>query len=183
MHTRKTLPNVARGIAESFTSLMNYVENDYVLGHIVFAAWMSDEKDLVVDLLSGETSDTKLVTSEVGESIKRYVAWLPDIVARSDSDPELLAKAELRITVGPAVRPVRAQSKLFESPYTCVVQLVDDRGKSHSHEIQGWWYPEQQAPRHIRELGLRQPSPNKGFNRTPESSGPAKPGEFGGGAG
>lgn len=25
--------------------------------------------------------------------------------------------------------------------------------------------------------------PNKGFNRTPESSGPAKPGEFGGGAG
>ena len=26
-------------------------------------------------------------------------------------------------------------------------------------------------------------SPNKGFNRTPESSGPAKPGEYGGGAG
>ena len=26
-------------------------------------------------------------------------------------------------------------------------------------------------------------SPNKGFNRTPESSGPAKPGESGGGAG
>ena len=26
-------------------------------------------------------------------------------------------------------------------------------------------------------------APNKGFNRTPESSGPAKPGEFGGGAG
>ena len=25
------------------------------------------------------------------------------------------------------------------------------------------------------------PSHNKGFNRTPESSGPAKPGEFGGG--
>ncbi len=24
---------------------------------------------------------------------------------------------------------------------------------------------------------------NKGFNRTPESTGPAKPGEFGGGAG
>ena len=27
------------------------------------------------------------------------------------------------------------------------------------------------------------PSPNKGFNRTPESSGPAKPGKFSGGAG
>jgi hypothetical protein len=26
-------------------------------------------------------------------------------------------------------------------------------------------------------------APNKGFNRTPESSGPAKPGKFGGGAG
>jgi hypothetical protein len=26
-------------------------------------------------------------------------------------------------------------------------------------------------------------NPNKGFNRTPESSGPATPGEFGGGAG
>ena len=31
---------------------------------------------------------------------------------------------------------------------------------------------------------IKPPSePNKGFNRTPESSGPAKPGEFGGGAG
>jgi len=33
-------------------------------------------------------------------------------------------------------------------------------------------------PRQLRPLAH-----NKGFNRTPESSGPAKPGEFGGGAG
>jgi len=32
-------------------------------------------------------------------------------------------------------------------------------------------------------IPARGPSPNKGFNRTPVSSGPAKPGEFGGGAG
>ena len=36
----------------------------------------------------------------------------------------------------------------------------------------------------LRSYGLDMPdSPNKGFNRTPESSGPAKPGESGGGAG
>jgi len=38
-------------------------------------------------------------------------------------------------------------------------------------------------PAQIKEALLRKEAPNKGFNRTPESSGPAKPGESGGGAG
>ena len=46
--------------------------------------------------------------------------------------------------------------------------------------------PDQRArmERQIEELrGLTDSAANKGFNRTPESSGPAKPGESGGGAG
>ena len=38
-------------------------------------------------------------------------------------------------------------------------------------------------PAHIKKALLRKKAPNKGFNRTPESSGPAKPGESSGGAG
>ena len=183
MPTRKTLPNIARGMAESFTSLMNYVDNDYVLGHLVFAAWESGDTELVVDLLSGETNDSKLLSSQVQKSLERYVACLPDMVARSNSEPKFLAKAELVVLIRAEVRPMRASSKLFESPYSCLVRLLDDRGKWYFHQIDGWWYPEQPAPSHIREAGLRQPSPNKGFNRTQESSGPAKPGEPSGGAG
>ena len=44
-------------------------------------------------------------------------------------------------------------------------------------------YPWLHAPRNRNRSIPKAHSPNKGFNRTPESSRPAKPGEYGGGAG
>lgn len=38
MPSHKTLKSVVRGLAESFTSLMNYWGDDYVMGHVVYAA-------------------------------------------------------------------------------------------------------------------------------------------------
>ena len=142
MATHKTLKSVVRGVAESFTSLMNYRGNDYVMGHIVRAAWETKATGFRVDLLTGATDASPLLVPHVRDSIASHVRWLPDTVQRSNSDLRFVSQAELIVSVDPEVRRPRGDSGLYESPFTCTVRIVDDRGKVYSHEISAWWYPE-----------------------------------------
>ncbi len=42
MASHKTLKSVVRSEAESFTSLMNYRGDDFVMGHIIHTSWSTD---------------------------------------------------------------------------------------------------------------------------------------------
>ncbi|UCG63148.1 MAG: hypothetical protein JSV52_07675 [Candidatus Zixiibacteriota bacterium] len=141
MPSHKTLKSVVVSLAQSFTSTLNYASGDYVMGHIVYTAWSTGATGLRLDLLSGETDSSPLLTPPVRNSLPIYVNLLPDIVERSNSSMEFIARAELVITVDPTQRrPYR--HGLFESPFTCTVRIVDDRGKEYSHRIEDWWFPE-----------------------------------------
>ena len=140
MASHKPLKSVVRSLAESFTSLMNYRADDYIMGHVVLAAWSTGARELRVDLLSGATDASALLTPPVRDSVARYVEWLPDIVRRSNSDLEFVTEAELLVSIDPTTR--RPHGDAYESPFTCTVRIVDDRGKVYSHRIQDWWYPE-----------------------------------------
>ena len=61
---------------------------------------------------------------------------------RSNSDLEFVTEAELLVSVDPSTRRPHGDSEFYESPFTCTVRIVDDRGKVYSHRIQDWWYPE-----------------------------------------
>src|SRR5213593_3169822 len=104
MASHKTLKCVVRSLAESFTSLMNYGADDYVIGHVVYAAWSTGSMGFRVDLLSGATDSSPLLVPQVRDSVARYVAWLPDMVRRSRSSLEFVTQAELVVSVDPAVR-------------------------------------------------------------------------------
>ena len=65
MASHKALKSVVRSLAESFTSLMNYAGDDYVMGHVVYAAWSSGSTGFQVDLLSGATDSSPLLVPEV----------------------------------------------------------------------------------------------------------------------
>lgn len=146
MPSHKTLKSVARSVAESFASLMNYRDDDYVLGHIVYAAWSTGATRLRVDLLDGTVESSGLLTEPVAASIRYYVESFPDLVVRSKSDMRFVGAAELEVEVDPAKRGVRMASGFEESPYRCTVRIVDDRGKVHAHRVSGWWYPEKVPP-------------------------------------
>lgn len=142
MATHKTLKSVVRSVAESFTSLMNYRDDDYVMGHVVRAAWRTNATEFRVDLLTGATDSSPLLVPPVRDSVAGYVQWLPDTVQRSNSDLKFISEAELIVSVDPEVRRPHRVSGSYESPFTCTVRLVDDRGKVYSHRISDWWYPE-----------------------------------------
>ncbi len=61
MASHKKLQSVSRSIADSFTSLMNYSGNDYVMGHLLKAARTTGMTRLDVDLLSGIASPKGLL--------------------------------------------------------------------------------------------------------------------------
>jgi hypothetical protein len=147
MATHKTLKSVVRNMAESFTSLMNYQGDDYVMGHVVFAAWQTGATEFRLDLLTGATDSSLLLVPHVRDSVANYVKWLPEMVQQSNSDPHFVSQAELLVTVDPHTRRPHGHSGFFESPFTCTVRIVDDRGKEYSHRISDWWYPERVLPK------------------------------------
>lgn len=146
MASHKTLKSVVRSLAESFTSLMNYSGDDYVLGHLVYTAWKTGATTCHVDLINGLIDPSPLVIPPVQESIMHYVRWLPDLVNRSQSEMSFIASAELVITIDPNNRWPYRKTNFQESPFSCAVRIMDDRGKIYAHRITGWWYPEKKPP-------------------------------------
>ena len=139
----KVLRGVAHSFAHSFTSLMNYAGDDYVMGHLLRRARESGEGSFVVDILTGSASPPALLRGEIDRSVRRYCEWFPKLVASHKSEMRFIRAARMSVTFELSKRrPVRHAPGLEESPYVCRVQIEDDRGKTWSAELQGWWYPE-----------------------------------------
>jgi hypothetical protein len=146
MPSHKTLKSVVASLAQSFTSLMNYDVDDYVLGCIVSTAWETGATGFRVDLLSGKTDGAPELLPHARGTASKYGPWLRDMVRSSGSSMEFVAEAELDVSVDPARRRPSEHAGRFESPYSCTVRILDDRGRTYRHEIQGWWYPEKPPP-------------------------------------
>ncbi len=127
MASHKKLQSVSRSIADSFTSLMNYSANDYVMGHLLKAARTTGMSRLDVDLLSGIASPKALLLKPVAYSVDAYCQDLSSLVRRSGSDIAFVRSASLSVEF---------------SPYTCAVRIEDDRGKTYESDLKGCWYPE-----------------------------------------
>lgn len=141
--SRKVLKSVARSLADSFTSLMNFVEADYVMGHILTAAWTSGRSTLEVNLLSHQASPEELLTDPVQRSICSYCEYFLRLVTSSGSDPAYVAAASVRIQFDLAAStPHPKMTAVLQSPYVCTVRLQDDQGKVYESALNGWWYPE-----------------------------------------
>jgi hypothetical protein len=139
--SHKTLKSVARSLAESFTSLINFAGDDHVMGHAVLAAWQTGATEFRVDLLTGSATHSVPLAPEVAESLARYVTEFPRLVRSSNSDMAFVASAELVVTIDPATRR-QVLPRFFESPFACAVSITDDRGKLYAHTVSGWWWPE-----------------------------------------
>ena len=139
----KVLRGVANSLAHSFTSLMNYVGNDYVMGHLLRGARNTGEATLTVDVLTGAASPPALLSREVAASIRGYYEWFPKLVVSNKSDMRFIRAARLLVSFDLSKRrPVRNAPDLEESPYVCRVEIEDDRGRLWSSEMRDWWYPE-----------------------------------------
>lgn len=143
----KVLKSVAHSFGHSFVSLMNYREDDYVMGHLLTQARSTRQPSLIVDILRGTAAPASLLTRPIAASVSSYCAWFPDLVARHRTELQYVRSAGMEVTFDLLVeRPVRGMSHLIESPFLCCVTIEDDRGKQWTAEIRDWWFPEATGP-------------------------------------
>ena len=151
MPSHKVLKGVARSVADQFTSLMNYVDGDYVMGHLLNAVRVSGMRRLDLDLMRGRAMPPEL---------SRDLSWisLPDLVERCGSSMAFVKGATLTVEFDTSVeRPVAIAGRGFiESPYECRVSIFDDRGKEYVAVLKGWWFAGQ-PPKRSGPSGKRRP--------------------------
>lgn len=143
MPSYKVLTSIAHNFGHSFTSLMNYRADDYVMGHLLRTARQTGEPKLRVDILAAKASPDALLIPPVQGSIHDHCLRFPELVARQGSDIALIGSAVMEISFDLGRRrPVPDNPRFEESPYTCRVEIVDNRGKPWLAELRDWWYPE-----------------------------------------
>ena len=143
MGSYKVIGSIARNLGHSFTSLMNYRGNDYVMGHILRAARITGKEKLELDLLTGAAEPAELIVESVREALEWYSKTFPDVVNRSGSDIRLIASAKMTIQYSLGIeRPYPRDPKYIENPYCCDVTIIDNRNKEYSAHFEGWWFPE-----------------------------------------
>jgi hypothetical protein len=151
----KVLKSVAHNLGHSFTSLMNYRQDDYVMGHILTRARETGSSDLILDFVRKTAEPKTLNVGPIARSVKNYFERFPQLLRQEGSDPRYISSTKVHISYDLAVsRPVRGSPGLLESPYKCRVEIIDDRGKKYTAELTGWWYP-QKIPRQKSPAALR----------------------------
>src|SRR5260221_2518390 len=143
----KVLKSVAHSMGHSFTSLMNYRGDDYVMGHLLRRAREVGEGTLIVDFLSGKAAPSSLLTPAVRDSVDGYAKWFPKQVEREGTSLKYVRAARMTIAFDRRTqREARHAPGCLESPYVCRVEIEDDRGKVWAVELRDWWYPESGSP-------------------------------------
>jgi hypothetical protein len=110
----KVLKSVAHNIGHSFTSLMNYAGDDYVMGHILQFARRSGKETLTIDLVTGEAEPIELLAEPVSDVPSRYSKFFWYLVQTHGSDRSFVQAPPLT-SIRCIQRPTRG-CEFTESP-------------------------------------------------------------------
>lgn len=137
---------MAHNIGHSFTSLMNYADDDYVMGHILRLARQTGCETLRIDFVRRTAEPPELLVAPISGIPDRYTEFFWDMVQRQGSDRSCIETADLVLHFDTKTqRGRRGQSQFVESPYMCDVRIRDTRGKDYLAHFSRWWYPERVA--------------------------------------
>jgi hypothetical protein len=143
MTSRKTLKSVSHSFGHSMVGMMNYMHDDYFLGHLLKQSRKTNLDKLEIDLLKKSIKPEGLLTVKINTVIERRIEWFPKLVESNDSSMEFIKSALLTIKFDlETTRPYPENPQYIENPYVCEVVIVDDRGKEYRRKQEGWWFPE-----------------------------------------
>ena len=143
MTSHKPLKSVSHNFGHSFISLMNYMNDDYFLGHLLKQARKTRLNKLTIDVLQNTAKPTELLTEEIKKSIEHWNKWFPSLVESSGSTMDFVSSAIMTVEFElNQTRPYLNNNQFIESPFYCEIVITDDRGKEYKHKHEGWWFPE-----------------------------------------
>ncbi len=143
MPSHKTLKSITHNFAHSLISLMNYVYDDYFLGHVLKQMRTTNLNRLEIDILNKNAKPKELFTDSISQSIKNNVDWFPRLVKDGGSSMDYIHSANLYIEFDlDKSRPYHYDNSIIENPYICEIIIIDDREKEYKRKFEGWWFPE-----------------------------------------
>lgn len=143
MPSRKKLKSVAHNFGDSFLSLLNFVETDYLMGLLLAEMRKTGYQTLRIDILAKQSEPEALVTTQILKSIENYTDWFPKLVEKTGSSMGFVKSAIMTIEFDlTTTRPYPHDTRYIENPFVCTVVITDDHGKDHLSEQKGWWFPE-----------------------------------------
>ncbi len=143
MASHKILKSIAHNTGHPFTSLMNYQENDYVMGHLLVVARKTRKQTFQFNLLNGEVTPKDFLISPIQKSTSWYASNFQDFLKRSESDSRFVISAMLEIKFDlSSSRPYPHDPNILENQFFCDVTIIDDKQKVYTAHFEGWWYPE-----------------------------------------
>lgn len=143
MTSHKPLKSVSHNFGHSFISLMNYINDDYFMGHLLKQARKKKCNTLSVDILKNLAEPTELLTDQIKSSIEHWNKWFPTLVESSGSSMNYVSSATMTIEFDlQQTRQYASNSDYLESPFVREIIIIDDRNKEYKHKHEGWWFPE-----------------------------------------
>lgn len=143
MISHKPLKSVSHNFGHSFISLMNYINDDYFMGHLLKQARKTNFNRLTVDILKNIAEPTELLNDQIKQSVEHWNNWFPTLVKSSGSTMDYVSSATMTIEFDlQKTRPYASNSDYLESPFICEIVIIDDRNKEYKHKHEGWWFPE-----------------------------------------
>ena len=143
MTSHKPLKSISHNFGHSFISLMNYINDDYFLGHLLKQVRKKNLNRLEIDILKNTAEPMELLTKPIIESIGYWNKWFPTLVENSGSSMDFVKSATMTIEFDLTKNRQYENNKLIiENPFTCDIIITDDRGKIYKNKHEGWWFPE-----------------------------------------
>jgi hypothetical protein len=143
MKSHKPLKSISHNFGHSFISLMNYINDDYFMGHLLKQARKTNCCVLTVDILKNLAEPTELLTDQIKQSIEHWNKWFPRLVESSGSTIDFIRSAKMTIKFDlQKTRPYAGNKEYLESPFICEIVIIDDRQKEYKRKHEGWWFPE-----------------------------------------
>jgi hypothetical protein len=116
---------------------MNYTDDDYSMGDILRFARESGSSTLTIDSLNAAGGPGGLLKAPISSLPSWYSKMFLRLVESSESDRNLIQTA----TLTPTYDLLRSQPSPIagepQSPYTCGVSIVDNRGKDYAARFDG----------------------------------------------
>ncbi len=143
MPNYKVLNSIAHNLGQDYVSTLNYLHEDYAMGHLLNHALKTNISTLNIDILKGVAEENVDRNSVAWSVIKKSPEVLKRLVKSEGGSMETIKTAKMRLSFDlNSSRPNERNSKLIEYPYTLRVDIADDRNAEHSYTHTGWWFEE-----------------------------------------
>ena len=115
----KHVPSALHNFGHSFVSLMNYIDDEYVVDALERIAREEPSHEVAINFSTGITEPLRATESAaISKSIKYWQDWLPKLLLSQDVQPT-------------AVGEVRVRFRLTNVGREVIVESKDDRGREY----------------------------------------------------